>query len=73
MTTACRVFTITVSTIPNNRTVPIEPDFMLGLKNQRVKVGESLAYSLGVQINSYGYPMDVEVNLGDAFRFATYD
>ena len=30
-TTACREFMITVSAIPNNKTVPIEPDFMLKL------------------------------------------
>ena len=73
MTTACREFLITVSSIPNNRTVPIEPDFMVKLQNQRVKVGNSLAYSPGVNINTYGYLMDVQVFLGDAFRFTTYD
>lgn len=69
----CREFKITVEAIPNNKTVPIEPEFMLRLANQRVKVGDSLVYSPGVQLGTYGYLMDVRVDLGDAFRFAFYD
>ena len=32
-TTACREFTITVEAIPNDKTVPVEPEFMLELQN----------------------------------------
>ena len=38
-----------------------------------MKVGDSLVYSPGAQLNTYGYLMEVEVFLGDAFRFCVYD
>ena len=38
-----------------------------------MKVGDSLEYSPGARLNTYGYIMDVEVFLGDAFRFVVYD
>ena len=69
----CREFTITVSPVPNQKIVSKEPEFMLNLSNQRVKVGESLDYSPGASRNTYGYLMDVELFLGEAFRFAHYD
>ena len=38
-----------------------------------MKVGNSLIYSPGTQYNTYGYLMRVEVILGDAFRFTTFN
>ena len=60
MTTACKEFKVTVNplSISNTTTaVSIEPEFMLSLHDQKVKVGDSLIYSPGVQLNTYGYMM----------------
>ena len=38
-----------------------------------MKVGDSLTYSPVARLNRYGYLMDVELQLGDAFRFVIYD
>ena len=46
---------------------------MLHLDNQRVKVGEALSYDIGLPVNNYGYKMELEFVLGDAFRFSTFD
>ena len=56
-----------------NITVSIMPEWLVKLDNQRVKVGDSLLYSPGIQVNTYGYIMLVEAELGDAFRFSQYD
>ena len=76
MTTACKEFKITVNSMSNSNTttaVTIEPEFMLSLHDQKVKVGDSLIYSPGVQLNTYGYMMQVGVVLGDAFRFLAFN
>lgn len=36
-------------------------------------MGESLIYSPGLKVNTYGYIMKVSAILGDAFRFSEYD
>ena len=45
----------------------------MNLENQRVKIGESLLYSPGIQLNTYGYLMDVRADLGAANRFTEFD
>jgi len=56
-----------------NITVSIKPEWLVNLSNQRVKVGHNLLYSPGIQMNTYGYMMEVKAELGDAFRFSEYD
>jgi hypothetical protein len=56
-----------------NITVSIKPSWLVNLADQRVKVGESLLYSPGIQLNTYGFFMHVSADLGDAFRFSEYD
>lgn len=51
----------------------IIPKWLADLKDQRVKVGDSLIYSPGLKVNTYGYVMKVAAILGDAFRFSEYD
>ena len=46
---------------------------MINLADQRVKVGNSLAYTPGDSVNLYGAQMNVEVDLGPAILFASYD
>ena len=43
------------------------------MNDQYVQVGYPLIYQLGLPSNIYGYYMEVEMFLGDAFRFATFD
>ena len=75
MTNECTKLDLIVIPAPSGqgKTVSVEPEFMINLKDQRVKVGQALAYTPGVQLNGYGLLMDVSVFLGDAFRFTTYE
>ena len=74
-TKECTKLDIVVVAAPQGqgKTVSVEPEFMVSLKDQRVKVGQALAYTPGIQLNGYGLMMDVSVFLGDAFRFVTYE
>ena len=72
-TTSCVNFNLIVDPLPANNTYTTMPDFLLNLEDQRVKVGDALKYSLGLPENTAGYIMNVEVFLGDAFRFSIYD
>ena len=38
-----------------------------------MKVGEALKYDIGQPVNNYGYKMELEFVLGDAFRFSSFD
>jgi len=72
-TTSCTSFDLVVIPVPEVIIWSVEPEFMVNLEDKRVKVGESLTYSLGNIMGSYGYLMDVSLILADAFRFSTYD
>ena len=45
-TTECIDFDFKVEPVPDVKVWTVEPDFMVGLDNQRVKVGDSLLYTL---------------------------
>lgn len=72
-TTECISFDITVVPQPDGRTYTEEPEFMVVLADQKVRVGDSLSFSPGANTNTYGYQMQVDVKLGVASRFVTYD
>jgi len=38
-----------------------------------VRVGDSLLYPFGENVNIYGQEMNVKLFLGNAFKFAVYD
>lgn len=50
-----------------------EPEFMLDLEDQTILAGDALIYEPDSRLDDYGLEMDMEVDLGDAFRFAEYD
>ena len=64
---------ITVDAAPSNETASIESEFVLDLQDQRVKVGNSLVYFPEIQYNAYSERMQVEVFLGESFRFMTFN
>lgn len=66
-------FDITVSPVPDVKVWTVEPDFMVGLQDQRVQVGDSLVYTLDNIEGSYGYQMDVTMRTGAASLFSSYD
>ena len=70
-TTDCTEFELKVDPLPS--AFEIEPEFMVNLQDQRVKVGDSLVYSPGDKLSSYGHEMTVTMDLGEAESFASYD
>lgn len=73
-TKSCTDFTVIVEPLSDaNITVSVEPEWIANLEDQRVKVGQSLLYTPGIQYNSYGFLMEVSAELGDAFEFSEYD
>ena len=73
-TRSCTEFTVKIEPLNTaNITVTKEPEWIISLQNQRVKVGDSLLYAPGIQFNTYGYLMEVSAELGDAFRFSKYE
>ena len=72
-TTDCTDFDLTVEALPSGEIIKVEPEFMVNLQDQRVKVGDSLIYSLEARLSSYGHEMTVKMDLGLAGRFASYD
>ena len=72
-TTDCTEFDLTVEASPSGEIIKVEPEFMVNLQDQRVKVGDSLIYSLEDRLSSYGHEMTVTMNLDDVDRFASYD
>lgn len=75
-TTECTSFEIKVVPLPEPEVEIIyteEPQFMVVLQDQKVRVGDSLSYSPGANVDTYGHQMEVKVFLGAAFKFSTYD
>ena len=72
-TTDCTDFDLTVEALPSGEIIKVEPEFMVNLQDQRVKVGDSLIYSLEARLSSYGHEMTVKMDLSNAKRFASYD
>ena len=70
-TTDCTEFELRVDPLPS--AFEIEPEFMVNLQDQRVKVGNSLVYSPGDKLSSYGHEMTLTMDLVEAVRFASYD
>lgn len=70
-TTECTEFELTIKPLP--LAFEIEPKFMVNLQDQRVKVGDSLVYSPGDKLSSYGHEMTLTMDLVEAVRFASYD
>ena len=66
-TTVCTGFDLKVVPLPGEEPAPevdifqVEPDFLINLTDQRVKVGDDLSYSPGAQIGVYGEVMEVQV------------
>ena len=59
-------FDLDIAPTPTDVIYTEEPDFIINLEDQKVKVGDLLQYSPGLPTNIYGYIMDVTVNLGNA-------
>lgn len=72
-TSACTEFDVKVKPEPTDIIYTKEPEFLLNLDDQRVRVGEALQYKIGQPVNNYGFRMELEFDMGDAFRFATFD
>ena len=72
-TTDCTDFDLTVEALPSGEIIKVEPEFMVNLQDQRVKVGDSLIYSLEARLSSYGHEMTVTMDLSNAKSFASYD
>ena len=59
-TVSCTKFDVNVVPVPDNNQYTRKPDFLINLRDQRVKVGEPLMYSMGDGKNIYGERMDVK-------------
>ena len=70
----CTTFDIIVEGLINPVDPPEKlPEFKLDAVDQRVKVGQSLVYSPTVTLNTHTAPMTREMDLGQAFSFASFD